>query len=586
MAVEVSAAQRLTQPYRDVGLLIVSWPDGTQSVASAVLVGRNDVLTAGHAIYNPDRGGWATKYSVYFGADFSFTRVAFDDPGTPVHPTRWSVLSWPGQTYANADNGTMEQSEAQYDVALLGLDRAVGDTLGWLGIAPGFDGTQVAEAVGFPSNAEGMQTETVSVTRPSWYALYESAVDVFAPGSSGGPLLVGNQVIGVKSTSSWWADVGGSEVYGALLAGMLANDTLLDAQARPTVTAFTPGDAAATAPVAADLVLQFSEVVRRGSGTISLRKMDGTLVESFDVASSSRVEVGGPELSIDPTKDLAWFTRYTLSVSPGAVQGLSGLASADGVSYGFYTGGTVVPGTPGDDAFASTYQVEEFNGGAGLDTAVFRGAVGGYSLTIDRAARTAIVSDATPGRDGTDLLRQVEKVQFGTQVFDLFNPARTSVPAYKANRDFLFDPAYYLLSNPTLATSVTMDAASTHYLSAGAAQGLRPNAWFDASYYANRWPDLKAANLDTATLFLHYNLYGVWEGRSAGPVFDTYDGTRYLRDNPDVAAYVDGHVADFLGSRTNGAIAHYVIYGADEGREAYDAAGARLDAAVVIGVSP
>ena len=216
--------------------------------------------------------------------------------------------------------------------------------------------------------------------------------------------------------------------------------------------------------------------------------------------------------------------------------------------------------------------------------AVFRGAVGGYSLTIDRAARTAIVSDATPGRDGTDLLRQVEKVQFGTQVFDLFNPARTSVPAYKANRDFLFDPAYYLLSNPTLATSVTMDAASTHYLSAGAAQGLRPNAWFDASYYANRWPDLKAANLDTATLFLHYNLYGVWEGRSAGPVFDTYDGTRYLRDNPDVAAYVDGHVADFLGSRTNGAIAHYVIYGADEGRVAYDAAGVKLEAAVVVGV--
>ena len=90
-------------------------------------------------------------------------------------------------------------------------------------------------------------------------------------------------------------------------------------------------------------------------------------------------------------------------------------------------------------------------------------------------------------------------------------------------------------------------------------------------------------HLDAATLFLHYNLYGVWEGRSAGPRFDRYDGQRYLTDNPDVAAYVDGHVADFLGSRTNGAIAHYVIYGADEGRVAFDLSGQAIPSTVVIG---
>ncbi len=579
----VTAAQRITQPYQDVGVLIVSWPDGTQSIATAVLVGRNDVLTAGHAIYNPDRGGWATKYDVYFGADFNYTRSAFDDPGTAVHPTRWSVLNWPDLGYANTDNTTMVQAEAQYDVALLGLDRAVGDTLGWLGMAAGYDGTQVAEAIGYPSNTNGMQSQVVTVTRSAYYALYESSVDVFAPGSSGGPILVDNQVIGVKSTSAWWADLGG--VFDALVAGMVANDTLLDAQAHPTVTAFAPGDAATTAPVAADLVLDFSEVVRRGSGTLTLQKADGTLVESFDAATSTRLGVNGQELSIDPSADLAYFTNYRLTVAAGVVQGLSGQAYAGGSSYSFYTGGTVVPGTAGDDRFTSTSAVEEFNGGAGVDTAAFFGAVGGYRLSIDRAARTAIVSDSLQARDATDLLRQVEKVQFGAQVFDLFNPPRTSAPAYKASQGFLFDAAYYLLSHPTLAGSLTLDTAFPHYLQAGAAQGLKPNAWFDASYYANRWPDLKAANLDTATLFVHYNLYGVWEGRSAAPMYDTYDGTRYLRDNPDVAAYVDAHVVDFLGSRTNGAIAHYVIYGADEGRVAYDASGVKLDAAVVIGVS-
>ena len=103
-------------------------------------------------------------------------------------------------------------------------------------------------------------------------------------------------------------------------------------------------------------------------------------------------------------------------------------------------------------------------------------------------------------------------------------------------------------------------------------------------YYANRWSDLKNLHLDAAILFQHYNLYGVWEGRSAGPMFDHYDGQRYLQDNPDVAAYVDAHVSDFLGSRANGAIAHYIIYGAGEGRIAYDTLGTALESSLLIGI--
>jgi hypothetical protein len=76
---------------------------------------------------------------------------------------------------------------------------------------------------------------------------------------------------------------------------------------------------------------------------------------------------------------------------------------------------------------------------------------------------------------------------------------------------------------------------------------------------------------------MHYNLYGVWEGRSAGPKFDQFNGNRYLTDNPDVAAYVDAYIGDFLGSRTNGAIAHYVIYGANEGRAAFDLVGQAIE---------
>ena len=49
-----------------------------------------------------------------------------------------------------------------------------------------------------------------------------------------------------------------------------------------------------------------------------------------------------------------------------------------------------------------------------------------------------------------------------------------------------------------------------------------------------------------------------------------------------VAAYVDANLAGFLGSRTNGAIAHFIIYGANEQRVAYDTTGVLVDMGYVV----
>lgn len=161
--------------------------------------------------------------------------------------------------------------------------------------------------------------------------------------------------------------------------------------------------------------------------------------------------------------------------------------------------------------------------------------------------------------------------------------APRSVPAGQGkSASFLFDPVFYLWSSPELASTLTLASAYQDYVSSGAAAGRLPVSWFDASYYSNRWPDLTPLQLDDAALFAHYNLYGVWEGRSGGPKFDHFDGHRYLEENPDVAAYVDAYVADFLGSRTNGAIAHFVIYGANEQRVAHDTGGQAIDLGYLI----
>ncbi len=231
-------------------------------------------------------------------------------------------------------------------------------------------------------------------------------------------------------------------------------------------------------------------------------------------------------------------------------------------------------GNSGDNVLAGGAGDDTLEGGAGVDAAVFSGMRADYTV---RRAGTQWEVAARAGDDGVDRLASIEQLVFADMGVPLITPARDAAPVYGRSNGFLFDPVYYLLDNPDLVPVLAPSEALPHYLNHGAGEGRTPNGWFDAAWYANRWDDLRPLNLDAATLFQHYNLFGVWEGRAAGPAVGAFDGNRYLADNPDVAAYVDAFIGDFLGSRTNGAIAHYVIYGAAEGRVGYDSAGGAID---------
>ncbi len=293
-----------------------------------------------------------------------------------------------------------------------------------------------------------------------------------------------------------------------------------------------------------------------------------------------RIAVGNPTYG---TLFDAGGLALTFANAETLLAGGGGITSAIDI---FLTGNDTFVGSPGNDVLNALTGDDLLSGGAGDDTLIGGGGVDTASYAAARAAYSIakIGADwrigANTGNEGTDFLQGIETLQFADVALPLVKPAApagTPVPAYGANGGFLFDPVYYLLNNSDLIPTVTAPVALQHYLSTGADQDREPNSWFDASYYANRWNDLKSLNLNDATLFMHYNLYGVWEGRSAGPKFDQFDGNRYLAENPDVAAYVDAYIADFLGSRTNGAIAHYVIYGSNEQRVAYDSGGGAID---------
>lgn len=216
---EVTATERATTPYSAVGILIVTWPNGTRSSGTAAVIGRNDILTAAHVIYSPADGGWATRIEGYFGADYNKFIEGLDSSTFTYQlrggTFRYTIDAWGSSVFTTSDAvaGRITPAQAQYDVAVIGVSVPIGDSTGTLRLDAGFNTAQTFTQVGYPAGSTGMMTGTVAVTRDSTYEVYTAATSELGSGSSGGPLLTsGGLVVGVKSTASdsrsTWADIG------------------------------------------------------------------------------------------------------------------------------------------------------------------------------------------------------------------------------------------------------------------------------------------------------------------------------------------------------------------------------------------
>ena len=144
--------------------------------------------------------------------------------------------------------------------------------------------------------------------------------------------------------------------------------------------------------------------------------------------------------------------------------------------------------------------------------------------------------------------------------------ALNALPNTKTGNFVAFDSFFY--GQQYMADYQGTLSPIEHFVQIGAARGYKPNATFDPTYYKNAFADLKNTDFNTADLLYHFMQYGLDEGRIPSEALATFDGTAYLAANPDVAAYVNANLAQFGGSATNGALAHYVKFGASEGRAA------------------
>ena len=102
---------------------------------------------------------------------------------------------------------------------------------------------------------------------------------------------------------------------------------------------FSPADGATNVAVGSNIVLTFSEAIQSGTGMIYLRSgsSSGTVVESFNAASSDRLSISGNTLTIDPIANLATNAHYYVTFDSGSVKDLAGNIYVGTSAYDFTT---------------------------------------------------------------------------------------------------------------------------------------------------------------------------------------------------------------------------------------------------------
>jgi len=217
--------------------------------------------------------------------------------------------------------------------------------------------------------------------------------------------------------------------------------------APPAAIAFSPADGGGGAPLGGNVVVTFSEPIARGSGSLVLRTAAGTVIESFDAGTSSRILVAGKTLSVDPGADLPAGAPLFLDLPPGSVRDLNGNAFAGTSSYDFFSfaapvmrtgaaradallagrGDDVLAGGGGNDLLIGLYGNDALNGGDGRDLAWYLGSRAAYIVSVGSSVTIT-------GPEGIDTLTGVERAIFadGALAFDIDGNAGQAYRLYQA----------------------------------------------------------------------------------------------------------------------------------------------------------
>lgn len=195
----------------------------------------------------------------------------------------------------------------------------------------------------------------------------------------------------------WWIyggdGLGGTYGINSSVGPTLPGDTPPVDVTPPTVTAFTPADEATGVPVSANIIIEFSEPIQRGTGNLVLKTSAGATLATYNAATSGNLTFSGSTLTINPTADLAFGTGYRLEVAAGSIKDLSGNSYVGTTSYNFTTEMNSLPVAA--NAVATVNEDEVLSGSLPLATDG-----NGHAVTYARVANPGHGA-ATVNADGT-----------------------------------------------------------------------------------------------------------------------------------------------------------------------------------------
>lgn len=176
----------------------------------------------------------------------------------------------------------------------------------------------------------------------------------------------------------------------------------------PRVAAGSPTVGASGVSTEGPIVIDFSEPVHGGTGTVVLRDSGGAQL-AFWSSSDVGALLSGTRLTLTLTRALPAASTLRVELGAAVVQDTAGNSFAAS-SFTFITAGVATQtGGAGNDVFTLTRGAYAVDGGGGLDLAVVPGARAGYTIAAAGSGYTLASADLTAS------LANVERVGFGDQ---------------------------------------------------------------------------------------------------------------------------------------------------------------------------
>jgi V8-like Glu-specific endopeptidase len=177
----------LVYPYATTGRLFAFDPQlNVQFICSAAVVQRRLIATAGHCVYEAERGYWRTDF--VFVPAYAEGTAPFGAWGARAVITTTAWVEG-GGTFPNpADFAILVLDEAD----TTGGPVAIGEVTGWLSWASGLAANSHVTMLGYPGNLDG--GERMQQTHSQTFELLEPNAALFgtglSQGSSGGPYIM------------------------------------------------------------------------------------------------------------------------------------------------------------------------------------------------------------------------------------------------------------------------------------------------------------------------------------------------------------------------------------------------------------